>query len=165
MEGSNLRIPKRRSQADKIGKHKYTLQFLHRIEERLKRLEKMQRIIITGLEDYFHFDKPFIEEIACKNNLDLAVVTVIFEAGAAGILPKGIIEKLPIYSLERHKILRIVNRINKNVVNVFGRAIIEKSGKKWILTDFGFEVWGESAREVKEEYGPQGDRPASSEQC
>jgi hypothetical protein len=49
MEDRELSIPKRRSQADKIGKHKYEIQRINRINARLERIEQMQRIIFQGL--------------------------------------------------------------------------------------------------------------------
>jgi hypothetical protein len=33
--------------------------------------------------------------------------------------------------------------------NVFGKRLIEKRGKKWLLTDFGFEIWGKTREEVE----------------
>ena len=151
MEESKPRIPKRRSQAEKVGKHKYELALLHRIEGKLNRIEHMQRIIFHGLEDFFRFDRPLIEKVACESEMDLAVIGLIYEVGSGGILAKDIVAKLPRYNLEKHKILRIVNRVNLNVQKAFGREIIEKRGKKWAFTGFGVEIWGKTEEEVSEE--------------
>jgi len=146
MENIEETIPKRRSQADKIGKHKYEVALLHRLENRMERIEQMQRIIFHGLMDYFHFDKPLIEKVAAESEMDLAVICAVFESGA-GILAKEIAAKLPQYNLEKHKILRIVNRVNRNVDDAFGKRIIEKRGKKWVFTEFGFEIWGKTQKD------------------
>ena len=150
MEATEKSLPKRRSQAEKVGKHKYEIALLHRIEGRLERIEHMQRIIFHGLEDYFRFDRPLIEKVATESEMDLAVIGSIYEAGSGGILAKEIIDKLPKYPLEKHKILRIVNRVNRNISEAFGRTIIEKRGKKWAFTDFGVEIWGKTEEDQEE---------------
>lgn len=144
MEAIDESIRKGRSQAEKVGKHKYEIELLHRVEGRLKRIEEMQRIIFHGLEGYFHFERPLIEKVASESEMDLAVIALVYEAGSGGILARDIGTKLPHYHLEQHKILRIVNRVNRNVENAFGRRIIEKRGKKWAFTDFGMEIWGKT---------------------
>jgi hypothetical protein len=148
MENSESTVPKRRSQADKVGKHKYEIQRMNRIDARLDRIEKLQRIIVQGLSYYFKFERPVVETICCKSDMDRAVVSAIFESGS-GILPKQIAPKFPQYKLEKHKILRIVRRVNKNCEDAYGKTLIEKHGKKWVFTDFGFEVWGKTRDEVE----------------
>jgi hypothetical protein len=140
-------VPKRRSQAEKVGKHKYEIALLHRIEGRLDRIEQMFHVVFHGLGDRLDFKRPLVEEIACQSDLDLAIVGLIFEAGGAGILAKDIEARLPQLNLEKHRILRIVNRVNRKVADAFGRALIEKRGKKWAFTDFGVEIWGETVPE------------------
>ena len=150
MEAADDNSPKRRSQADKIGKHKYELELLHRIEGRLERIEWSQRTIFHGLQGYFHFERPLVEKVACESELDLAVITCIYEAGLNGILAKEISAKLAKYNLEHHKILRIMNRVNRNVETAFGKLMVQKLGKKWALTDFGFELWGKIGENQEE---------------
>ena len=148
---------KRRSQADKIGKHKYEIQRMNRIDAKLTRIEQMQRIIFQGLSGYFRFDRPLIEKVCCESDVDLAVVSVVYEAGSGGLLAKEIAPRFPQYKLEKHKILRIVNRVNKNSVDAFGRPLIEKRGKKWVFTDFGVEIWGKSKKDIEIEVEPTGE--------
>jgi hypothetical protein len=119
----------------------------------------MQRIIFQGLEGYFHFDRPLVEKVGCESELDLAVISLIFEVGSGGILAKDIVARLPQYPLEKHKILRIIKRVNRNVEDTFGRKIIEKRGKKWAFTDFGVEIWGETEEDEIE--FPSADRNGS----
>ena len=149
MENVKSTVPKRRSQAQKVGKHKYEIALLHRVENRLDRIEGMMRIIFHGLGDYFHFDRPLVEKIACQSDMDLAIVSLIFEAGSGGILAKDIQARLPQLGLERHRILRVMNRVNRSIEDTFGRRLIEKRGKKWAFTDFGVEIWGETEEEMK----------------
>jgi hypothetical protein len=97
MEASENSVPvveksdgRRRSQADKIGKHKYEIQRMNRIDARLERIEQMQRIIFQGLSGYFKFDRPVIETVCCESDMDLAVVSVVYESGSNGLLAKEI---------------------------------------------------------------------------
>ena len=148
MENSELTVPKRRSQAEKVGKHKYKLQRMARIDARLERIEQMQRIIFQGLSWYFRFERPLIEKVCCESDMDLAVVSAIYESGS-GILAKKIALDLKSFKLEKHKILRVVNRVNRKCVDAFGKQLIEKQGKTWVFTDFGFEIWGKTREEVE----------------
>ena len=150
METSEQNEPKRRSQVDKIGKHKYEIQRMNRIDAKLERIEQMQRIIVQGLSGYFKFDRSVIETVCCENNMDLAIVCVIFESGA-GILAKEIVLRLRQYKLEKHKILRVVRRVNRNCVDAYGKPLIEKCGKKWVFTDFGVEIWGKTKKDLEAE--------------
>jgi hypothetical protein len=147
MEATEKSIPKRRSQAEKVGKHKYEIALLHRIEGRLDRIEQMFHIVFHGLGDRLQFKRPLVEEIACQSDMDLAIISLIFEAGPSGILAKDIQARLSQLSLEKHRILRIVNRVNRSIEDAFGRRLIEKRGKKWAFTDFGVEIWGEVQQE------------------
>lgn len=147
MENSESTVPKRRSQAEKVGKHKYEIQRMNRIEARLERIEQMQRILFQGLSWYFHFERPFIEKVCCESDMDFAVVSTIYESGS-GVLAKKIASDLKSFKLEKHKILRIVNRVNRKCGDVFGKHLIEKHGKKWVFTDFGFEIWGKTREEI-----------------
>jgi len=160
MEKVDVGVPNRRSQADKVGKHKYELALLHRVETRLIRIERQQRIIFHGLQGYFRFDRPLVEEVGCESELDLAVVSLIFESGSGGILAKDIPSKLPeiFQGLERHRILRIVRRVNVNVEKAFGRPIIEKRGKKWAFNSFGVAVWGKSREEAEDPFKDSWDK-------
>lgn len=136
-------VPKRRSQAEKVGKHKYEVFLLHRIEGRLDRIEQMFHTVFHHFVGSLHFDRPLVEKIACQSDMDLAIISLIFEAGPDGILAKDIQARLPQLSLEKHRILRIVNRVNRSIEDAFGKRLIEKRGKKWAFTDFGVEIWGE----------------------
>ncbi|MGA9387752.1 MAG: hypothetical protein WBV70_02870 [Candidatus Bathyarchaeia archaeon] len=125
MENVESGVPMRRSQADKVGKHKYEIQRLDRLDARMERMEWMLRTIFHGLGDYFHFEQPLVEKVACASEMDLAVVSLIFEAGSGGILAKDIVARLPQYSLEKHRVLRIIRRVNRNVEDTCSESYIK----------------------------------------
>ena len=76
--------------------------------------------------------------------MDFAVVSAIYESGS-DVLAKKIASDLKSFKLEKHKILRIVNRVNRKCDHVFGKQVIEKRGKMWVFTDFGLR-FGEKPR-------------------
>ena len=141
-------VPKRRSQADKVGKHKYEIQRLDRLERKVDLALAMMRTIFEGLQDYFRFKRPLIEMVATESDLELAIVSLIFEAGSGGILAKDIQARLPQLHLEKHRILRVVRRVNRRAEDAFKRRIIEKRGKKWAFTEFGVEIWGQTEEDL-----------------
>jgi hypothetical protein len=148
MEDAELTVHKRRSQAEKVGAHKYEIQFLHRIDRRLDRIEKKIRIIFMGLAGYFQFDKPLVQKVGIETDLELAVIELIYQASSEGILAKDISARLPEFRLEQHRILRMVNRVNRKINDSFGKNIIEKRGKKWAFTDFGREIWSQTEEDL-----------------
>jgi hypothetical protein len=104
---------------------------------------------LLGLSGYFRFDRPLVEKVCCESDMDLAVVSVVYESGSNGLLAKEIAPRFPQYKLEKHKILRVVNRVNKNSVAAFGKPLIEKRGKKWALTKFAFDVYGDTKLDLE----------------
>lgn len=72
----------------KLGKHKYEIQRLDRLDARMERMEWMLQIIFHGLGDYFHFERPLVEKVACESEMDPAVVSLIFEVGSGGIFER-----------------------------------------------------------------------------
>jgi hypothetical protein len=73
-------------------------------------------------------------------------------------LAKDIPGRLPQFGLERHRILRIVRRVNVNVEKAFGRPIIEKRGKKGAFTSFGVAVWGKSKEDAEDTFTDSWDK-------
>ena len=68
------KLLKKRSQSEKIGRLKYNQQLLKRVLDRIEHVEQMQRTIVKGLEGMFHFDKPFIQKVACGDEVDVEIL-------------------------------------------------------------------------------------------
>ena len=60
----------------KKGSYKYLLQLLHGIKRGLSDLRKTQRIIAKGLGHYFVFNKDYIDNIVCSDEVDKAILKV-----------------------------------------------------------------------------------------
>ncbi len=168
IEKSDGKTKKKRTQAQKVGTNKLILRKVDRIEGRQERIEGMLRLLFQGLSYELKYDGPVIETVCCSNELDLAVVSSVFESGG-GILAKRIVEQLnaqfPQERFERHKIQRIINRVNQNCQDAYGRVLIEKRGKRWAFTAFGFEVWGKTKKDLEAEVQqPAAASPTESEE-
>jgi hypothetical protein len=135
---------KKRSQEAKVGRIKYTLQLIKEIRRDIAEVKLMQRTIFCGLKGFFNFGKPFIEKICCVDEVDVAILQVLYEGGGAGVLPKDIASKLAEYKIKRHHVSRRLLRMNKRLEKELGQKIVEKRGWKWALTSFAYEIWGES---------------------
>ena len=133
---------KKRSQVDKIGRIKYTLQLLKEIREEMADIKFMQRTIFSGLKGFFNFQKPFIEKVACQDEVDVAILQLLYEKGEGGVLPKDIAYMLSGYQVKRHQISRRLLRMNKRLMKEIGQHVVEKRGWKWALTSFTYNIWG-----------------------
>lgn len=140
---------KKRSRAEKVGRYKYNQQLLKRVLSKIGKIEAMQRTIFMGLKGMFHFEKPLIQKIVCRDEVDEWILEVLFQAGSEGIFPKDIAAMLRRYKVDRHKVSRRINRMNKRLHKEIGQNAAEKRGHKWALTSFAFEIWGEAEEDIE----------------
>ncbi len=138
---------KKRSQEAKRGRIKYTLQLLKEMHRDLEEVKLMQRTICAGLKGLFNFKKPMIEEKACADEVDREILSCLYEAGSAGLLPKDLVARLGGYNVSRHKVSRRIVRMNKRLLQEVGESVAEKRGWHWALTGFAFKVWNEEEEE------------------
>ncbi|MBT0158947.1 hypothetical protein G4O51_03065 [Candidatus Bathyarchaeota archaeon A05DMB-2] len=135
---------KKRSQSDKIGRLKYNQQLLKQTLFEVEEVKLMLRTIFAGLKSSFNFEQPLIERVVCKDEVDKAILQLLFEAGSSGLLPKDLQTRLVHFKVTRHQISRRILRMNKRLEKEFGECIAEKRGWHWALTSFAIEIWGES---------------------
>ena len=105
----------KRSQADKVGKLKYLLAKDKKLDRDVAEIKLLLRVIFAGLKDSLHFEKSLIEEAACQDEVDKAILQLLFEAGAPGLLPKDIAAKLAEVKVARHQVTRRIVRMNKRL--------------------------------------------------
>jgi len=138
---------KKRNQSDKIGRLKYNQQLLKHTLAEVAEVKLMLRAIFAGLKGSFNFEQSLIERIACQDEVDREILRLLFEAGAAGLLPKELASKLSRFKLQRFQISRRILRMNKRLVKEFGEHVAEQRGWHWALTSFALEAWGETKNE------------------
>jgi len=79
--------PKKRSVQAKKGRHRYNLDLLKQIEKRIDSVEQMQRTIVKGLEGMFHFEKVFVEKVACVDEVDAEILQLLYQSQPTGLFP------------------------------------------------------------------------------
>jgi hypothetical protein len=141
-EDSKKPVKEKRSQADKVGKLKYLLQKDKELAQELSEIKLMLRTIFEGLKPSFNFKSPLIEKIACKDEIDLAILQVLFESGSSGLLPKDLAVKLERFKVTRHQISRRIVRMNKRLIRKLGENVAEQRGWHWALTSFALDAYG-----------------------
>lgn len=142
---------KKRSQSEKIGRLKYNQQLLKRILDRIEHVEQMQRTIVKGLEGMFHFDQPFIQKVACGDEVDVEILELLFQSQPEGLFPKDVASRLSQFKLNRFQVLRRLKAINRRLEKEIGQHVAEKRGHHWALTSFAVEVWGEDEELIEQD--------------
>ncbi|XES76122.1 MAG: hypothetical protein ACBZ72_08005 [Candidatus Bathyarchaeia archaeon] len=135
---------KKRTQSDKIGRLKYNHQLLKKTLTELEEIKLMLRTIFAGLKDSFNFEQSLIKRVTCRDEIDIEIIQLLFEAGRPGLLPKDLQMRLRQFAVTRHQISRRILRMNRRLEKEFGQHIAEKRGWHWALTTFAVEAWGES---------------------
>jgi hypothetical protein len=139
-------IKNKRSQSEKIGRLKYNQQLLKQTLAEVEEVKLMLRTIFAGLKGSFNFERSLIERVACKDEVDAAIVNVLFEVGSAGLLPKDLAKGLDRFRVTRYQISRRVLRMNRRLEKEFGEHIAERRGWRWALTCFAVEIWSEGEK-------------------
>jgi hypothetical protein len=146
---SAQKAPKtKRSQANKVGKLKYLLAKDKKLDRDVAEIKLLLRVIFAGLKDSLHFEKSLIEEAACEDEVDKAILQLLFEAGAPGMLPKDIAAKLAEFKVARNQVTRQIVRMNKRLAKELGSAVVERRGWCWAMTSFGVDAYNASEKDL-----------------
>ena len=151
MDNSGQKAPTRRSQADKVGKLKYLLAKDKKLDRDVAEIKLLLRVIFAGLKDSLHFEKSIIEEAACCDEVDRAILQLLFEEGAPGLLPKDIAARLAEFKVARHQVTRRIVRMNKRLAKELDSAVVERRGWCWAMTSFGVDAYRASEKDLLEE--------------
>ena len=146
---------KRRSQSERVGRLKYMLEVLKRIEGSLGSVERRLNRIEQCWASSMSFDRAYIEEAVCRDEVDREILRLLFEVGSPGMLPKDMAEKLERFKTKRFQVSRRILRMNRRLAERIDRCVAERRGWHWALTGFCFESWGKSVGEVEEEVNAQ----------
>ncbi len=141
----------KRSQADKVGKLKYLLAKDKKLDRDVAEIKLILRVIFAGLKDTLHFEKSLIEEAACRDEVDKAILQVLFEAGSPGLLPKDIAAKLSEFKVARQQVTRRIIRMNKRLAKELDSTVVERRGWCWAMTSFGMDAFKASEKDLFDE--------------
>jgi len=145
---------KKRSQSDKIGTNKYTQQLVKRCLVGIEDIKAELRWVRHKLDRLgeANYSSSDIEHFAKADEVNLAIIQQVREAGSLGVLPKVVaadLNKRCGYCLRYYEVSRRIVRMNKKLHFETGKLLFEKRGHRWALTSFGFESWGRTIEEVK----------------
>ncbi|MBA7577150.1 hypothetical protein ES708_18996 [subsurface metagenome] len=135
---------KGRSPEEKVGRRKWIIMTLKRIEDRQKRIDRRTRMLAAGLRELFMLGEDYVSMVACQDGIDVAILSALREAGATGRQSGELAAQLDI---DHRDISYRIYRMNKRMDLEIGENIIEKKGHKWKLIprlrrDFAAEKGG-----------------------
>lgn len=145
---SEKAVKKKRSQADNVGKLKYLLAKDKKLDRDVAEIKLLLRVIFTGLKDSLQFEKSLIEEAACEDEINKAILQLLFEAGAPGLLPKDMAAKLIEFKIAQHQVARRFVRMNKRLAKELDSAVVERRGWCWAMISFGMDAYRASVKDL-----------------
>jgi len=119
--------PKGRSQEEKVGRRKWIIRTLKRMEDRQKRIDRRTRMLAAGLRELFILGEDYVSMVACQDENDVAILYALREAGATGRQSGELAAQLDI---NHRDVSRRIYGINKRMEQEIGENIITKKGHK-----------------------------------
>jgi hypothetical protein len=148
---SDAKHKRRRSQAEKVGRRKYIIKLLHRLEAKLDRVDKRTRVIMASLIEYMDPGKDYLSMVVCKDEVDQAILWELSTATSAGWSTTEIAERLlPEYKLNRFQVLRRIKRMNKCLEAEMGRPVAESCEHRWVMTPYVHRIMGATKEEIED---------------
>jgi hypothetical protein len=87
-------------------------------------------MLAAGLRELFMLGEDYVSMIACQDEIDVALLNAIREAGATGLQSGELDAQL---NIDHKDISRRIYCMNKRMEQEIGENIIEKHGHKWKL--------------------------------
>jgi len=87
-------------------------------------------MLAAGLRELFILGEDYVSMVACQDEIDVALLNVLREAGAAGRQSGELAVQLDV---DHRQVSRRIHRMNKRMKQEIGENIIEKHGHKWKL--------------------------------
>ena len=119
------------SRDDKVGRRKWIIETLKRLERRQKRIDRRTRMLAAGLRELFMLGEDYVSMVACQDEVDVAILSALRVAGATGRQSGELASQLDI---DHRDVSRRIHRMNKKMEQEIGDRLIDKKGHKWKLT-------------------------------
>jgi hypothetical protein len=132
---------RRRSRAEKVGRLKYIIELLKRLERQMGEIDVRTRTLMAGLREWMSFEPNYIQKVACEDEVDAEIIMCLIQKGVGGLLPSNIASELSKYGLKRWDVTRRIQRMNKRLMKEIGQKVAEKRGHQWAPTSFLVEMW------------------------
>jgi len=121
---------------------------LREVKDELEALRVTQRYMVKGLEHEFLFEQEYVEDVACTDDVDRAIIEELRHAGQYGMLPRDVASRLKEYKLKPWNVTQRIRRMNRKLDRLICQKAVEKVGKGWTLTTFLREAWGSTQQEL-----------------
>jgi len=142
---------KRRSRAEKVGRRKYMIKMLHRLEAKVDRVDKRTRVIMASLSHYMDPSQDYLSMVVCRDEVDQAILLELSAASNAGWSTTEIAERLvPDFKLNRFQILRRIKWMNKRLEHEMSKPVAESREHRWVLTRYIHRILGATKEEIEE---------------
>jgi len=129
-QNGSEKAKKRRYQEEKMGRRKWIIETLKRQGALLRRIDRRTRMLAAGLRELFILGEDYVSMVACEDEIDVAILNALREAGATGRQSGELAAQLDV---NHRDISRRIHRMNKRMEREIGENIIEKYGHKWKL--------------------------------
>lgn len=129
----------------KIGSYKYLLELVKGIKRELRVLRKELRYIVVGLNSQLFFDKDFIRDVACRDEIDEAILNFLRHTPFSGALPKEIAKQVG--EVTPWQVTLRIRSMNRKLDTQIGQQVAEKRGLRWACTSFIEASWLEEETE------------------
>jgi len=87
-------------------------------------------MLAAGLRELFILGEDYVSMVTCQDEIDVALLSALREAGATGRQSGELAEQLDV---DHRDISRRIYRMNKRMEQEIGENIITKHGHKWKL--------------------------------
>jgi hypothetical protein len=141
--------PKKREEWDKKGKYKYLKDLIQQVRQEQKDIKIVLRYMAKGLETQMVFEAEYIQDLACRDEVDAAILTELRYAGEYGVLPRDVAARLGDKRFTRFFVSRRLKQMNKRLDAILGQRVAEKRGKAWALTSFMRSAWDSTREELE----------------
>jgi len=139
---------KSRAQYDKVGKYQYLLQKFDTLNRELKAIKVFMRYLAKGLEYSLVFEPEYIQDIACRDEVDREILEELRSSGEYGMLPRDVAARLDDKRFTRFHVTNRIKQMNKRLDAILGQRVAEKRGKNWALTSFMRDAWDSTKEEL-----------------
>jgi len=86
--------------------------------------------VLLSLHELFILGEDYVSIVACQDEIDIAILSALREAGATGRQSGELAAQLDI---DHRDVSRRIHRMNKRMEHEIGENIITKKGHKWKL--------------------------------
>jgi len=129
-ENGSKKRKKRRSQEEKLGRRKWIVRKLKQLDAAVKRIDGRTRMLAAGLRELLMLDEDYVSMVACKDDVDHAVLNAIEEGRHVGKRTGELAAEL---GIDDRRISERIGRMNKRMEDEIGEPIITKYEGKWRL--------------------------------